>query len=439
MALGIEDVYGGYYIVINIGDNIYSQDDFISFFMKFGMNEKPTGELLMIDRSGLGFDFNESGKEILIEFNNVSDGSEYESSSLTCVIDSIEEMENTGDNVSYKLKLSAGNSASLNKKTFAYTGSSPDALEAVYSSFNVSSMNDMKLIPLNQSIKFSDTMTWRCVGEDMWEQMNDIVKHSYKENDYLFWTWDDVNNSITISTLENAKSNPSQYILIHDVDHIGDSDVVKRVKENPNYTIWNFGDFRRLGTLGANRDSLYPNMSFIVTDGINQNVANIRNQCFAETIKSMGDTSIQEISESTDLGSGISYGEIEIVRHNPNNTHSMYSVAPVIRNYIRSKFSKKMRVVIYNNAGPSIGSNVTVICEPRYYRTGSTSETIDYKYSDSYIVTGKTITYTSIGVDNLGRPTPSTARQRTIIELESDNFAGDGREHITKIVEDLRL
>ena len=92
-------------------------------------------------------------------------------------------------------------------------------------------------------------------------------------------------------------------------------------------------------------------------------------------------------------------------------------------------------MLIYNNAGPAVGSKVTVICEPRDYRTGG-EETIDYKYSDAYIVASKPITYTSMGVDALGRPTPSTARQRTVLELISDNFAGDGKEHLSKIIED---
>ena len=437
MALGSDNKVSDYFIFMKIEDRVFAQTEFLGLSIAIKMNSAPTGELTIVDRSGLGLSPNDSGKLMMFEFDNATDNTQAKNSTLMCLIDSVEEIDSNTENNNYRIHFSAGSSNLAQTKSGAYTGASPYAIEQIFSGFKASSDNGMNLVPLNSSVKFTDTMTWKCISENFWESMATVVNRSYRENDYLFWAWDDVNNAITVSTLENAKGLPDKYVFIQNDNAIASTEVVRRVNENPDYTTWTVAELKRSNTLGSSKKDLFPNSSLGMANGTKQVTGEIRNECFAQTMSSMGNTKGQDISDHTGLGSNLTYGKAEVVRQNPNDTHNMYGVADKIRNYIMGTYSKRVKTLMYNNAGPSVGSKVLLLCAPNNAKTG-TMEAIDYTFSDVYIVAAKYITFTSVGVDKIGRITPDTPKQRTAFELISDNFAGDGKQAIEKISKEFK-
>ena len=437
MSLAGQNIQTDYFIIAKIGASVFGQTEFMSLHFRIPLNGSPVGELRLIDRSGAGITGNESGSLMVFEFNNVSDDSTQKASSMTCMIDSIHEFDSNAENTSYLIKFTAGNSTVLNRITSAYTGTSTDSMAQVYRKFNGNSLNSMGLVPMNSSVTMSDTMTWRIASENMWDQLNSIVSHSYIPNDYVYWTWDDVNDNLIISSLGLSKKQSDRYVMVQDDSALGSTDVAKVIMSNPNYTKWKFSDITRSVDIGSKREQLYPNTVLAATDATKQVTGNLSNGCFSQTMQSMGDTNGTLLQSNTNMGKNVAYAPLAIQRHNKNNMHNMYTSAEDIRKYVYAMYSKMLRVLIHNNAGPPVGSKVTVLCIPNNYRSGGAG-ILDSKYSDTYIVVEKNITFTAIDVDHLGRTTPTSGRQRTVITLASDNFAGDGTENIKSVATTLK-
>lgn len=438
MSLGSQNIQTDYGIFAKIGGNTFYQSEFVSLLFHISLNAPPNGELRLLDRSGKGITGSESGSLMVFEFNNTSDDKTQKQSSMTCIIDSITEFVSNAENTGYIIKFTAGNSSVLNKISAAYTGNSAGVMTQVYNKFKASTLNSLGLVPLDSSIQLSDTMTWRLIAEDMWEQLTSVVNRSYIPNDYMYWTWDDVNNNLVISSLGISKSQPDKYIFIQDDSAIGSTTESKVIATNPSYTKWKFSDITRSADVGSKRSMLYPNAVISSIDSTNLVTGNLSNGCFAQTVASTGNTSGTTLQQKTNLGTNVAYGKLDIHRHNKSNMHNMYTSAEQMRNYVYSTYSKIVRVLIHNNSGPPIGSRVIVLCIPNNYRTGG-SVNLDAHYSDSYIVTEKNITFDAIETGHNGRPSPTTGRQRTLITLASDNFAGDGTDAIKKAATTLKL
>lgn len=422
-------------IAISIKDNIYFQTEFLSFDFVTKLNEAPTGELVLIDRNGEGIHGDEAGNYMKIEFNNVSDKKETKSSIITCFIDYVDEIDGDTANTTYKIGFTAGSAKLLNRITKAYTGTSISAMEEAYSAFGVSDVMGLTAFP--DSVKLTDTMTWRVVAENLWEQFNSIVSKSYIDNDYVYWVWDEVSNSVKISSLGISSALPDKYVLMQDDNAMRSSKLSKYIHENPDYTVWYFDGIRRSGYIGKNREALKPNTSLGIIDATKQVSGNVRAECFTETMKSMGDKKGDELQSNTTMSNGSVFGNLKVVRHNKNNTHNMYSVAETVRQYVMGTYAKKLAVTIYNTSGPPIGSKVSVLCVPNNYRTGIDTR-LDKVYSDNYILVEKHIHYTTVGIDNLGRQRAGTPKMTVDIGLLSNNFTGTGETNIEKLKDEFK-
>lgn len=436
MSLGTETPLSGYTIFAKIGDDlVISQTEFVSFSFVIKMNEPPRGQLIILDRNGLGIHGNESGTYITFEFNHVGDRMEEKSSSMMCIIDSVEQMNDNGENLSYRIEFTAGTVEILEKINAAYTGTSSNSLQGVYNKFNAWWADSFKFKQLNGSISMTDSMTWRCISMNMWDQMRYITSKSYRENDYLFWFWDDVNDAISVSTLLNAKSQPSTYVFLENNNALGESDTVKLVKESPDATLWFFDKILRTGFVGKNKEALKPNTSVVVQDAKQkkQVCGDVRGECFEKTMDSMGNRSGNSIKHKP-LSKAGPLANLNVVRPNPNNTHAMYSMADEIRARVMAGFGKRVTVTIYNNAGPPIGSRVALICMNTKAPVGA-EDILDKKYSDVYIVESKAIVYNALGQDRIGRIIPVSAKMTTTITLITDNISEPGIDNVREVTE----
>lgn len=435
MPLGTETPLSGYTIFARIGDLVVSQTEFISFSFIIKMNEPPRGQLILLDRNGLSISGNETGNYITFEFNHVGDRLEEKSSSMMCIIDSVDQMNDNGENLSYRIEFTAGTVEILERINAAYTGTSANSLQGVYGKFNAWWANSIKFNALNGSVSMTDSMTWRCISMNMWEQMKFITGKSYRENDYLFWFWDDVNDALAVSTILNAKSQPSTYVFIENNNALGESDVVKLAKENPDATVWYFDKILRSGFVGKNKEAMKPNTSVIVSDAKQkaQVCGDVRSTCFDKTMESMGNKGGNSIKDKP-LAKAGPMANLKVVRPNPNNTHAMYSMAEEIRARVMAAYGKRVTVTIYNNAGPPIGSQVALVCMNTKAPLGA-EDILDKKYSDVYIVESKSVVYNSLGQDKLGRLIPVTAKLTTTITLITDNTAEPGIGNVNAVIE----
>lgn len=438
MPLGTESQLSGFTIFARIGDLIISQTEFLSFSFTMKMNQEPRGQLTIIDRNGLAITGNETGNYITFEFNHVGDRDEEKSSAMTCIIDSVIQQTGRGENVSYLIEFTAGTIEVLEKINSAYTGTSSNSLQGVYTKFNSWWVDLFDFSALNGSVAMTDSMTWRCISMNMWDQMKYITSKSYRENDYMFWYWDDVNNALGVSTLQNAKSQQSTYVLMENGDAIADSDIVKTVQDDPDATLWFFNKILRSGFVGKNKEAVKPNTSIVVpdTNKKTQISGDVRGICFDKTMDSMGDKSGKSLGK-TALGKAGPLSKLRVVRPNPNNTHPMYSMAEEIRARVMSAYAKHVTLTVYNNAGPAIGTRAAVICLDTKVATG-VDDLLDRKYSDVYIVSEKTIIYNALGQDKIGRVVPTVPKMYTAITLISDNTTDDGFTNVKDILERIK-
>lgn len=434
MAIGNEDIVSGFNVIAKIGDMIMAQTEFLSFSFDIKMNEAPKGELVVLDRNSIAITGNEVGNYITFEFNHVATDRTEKSSSMICIIDDIDQCTGLGEHSAYRIQFSAGNVDLLERKNTAYSGTSVNAIQSVFNSYN--GWWSSSLVFNSQNIPMSDSCTWRCISMNMWEQMRYIASKSFRENDYLFWYWDDVGDAISVSSLLTAKQQDTSYYMIQNTNAIGQSDQVKMVNENPSATVWLFDTIKRRGFVGANKEQIKPNTSVIANDPDYKTkiCGDVRGACFDNTMKSMGDKS--QLSQSKVGSFNGAFGQLNVIKPNLNNTNATYAIAEDVRARVLASYGKYVSTLIHNNIGPSLGSLINVICYNTKYNTGD-SDILDRKYSDKYIVIEKSITYTAVGQDKLGAPVPATPRLRTVIGMVSDNIYEDGINNIKDVSNDV--
>lgn len=419
------------HILIEIGNSIYSQGS-IQFFQYMNkMNDKPSGEFVIEDSSN-DFLKLKSGDFGNIIFTATSDDPSSKLSIINFVITSIQKEKVVSTNNIYRISWYAGNKNMILTTTKAFTGNSIDALENILTTSDVENINAFP----SGVTKSTDVMTWRCIQENMWQQLGTIVEKSFLKNDYIFWCFDDVNNNYKISSLETEKSYVDRYVVIESSDSITTTEFGKIFLNSTNFTIWKYDLSHQSNDIGQYRDKLFPNVSFLGIRDTNILSVSIGSNTFSDLLLQIGDDRQKDILEYTGLTDpNDSFSSVKVRRHWVNNTHSNYSFADLYRDYKISTYCKKIDVVIYNNIGPPIGSKVSLIKLGDTYKISGFS--INEEYSDSYILQEKFISYDTISrVTNKG-PIPKNAHIITTLRLVSDNFNKTGTEHIKNIIKKL--
>jgi len=281
----------------------------------------------------------------------------------------------------------------------------------------------------------TDNMNWITPQSNLWDQLDAVVQRSYRNNDYIFWSWDDVNDTFKISSFDIEKKLDNKYILMESDNAVGSTNTSKALSTKGDFTIWYYDNVQKMNRLGINYTKIFPNIAFSgIIEGELES-SGFRQVSFIDMLKERGDDKIEEILAYED-GQPLSYGDLVIKRHWPNNVHKMYSFSDIYRDYKLGVYAKRVEVQIYNNVGPPLGSKVTFIKTSDGFKTGDTS--YDKTFSDEYIIIEKVITY------NAKSPTVTASNEKmtsanfiTKLTLASDNFDpsnnGKAVEHIDNV------
>ena len=148
----------------------------------------------------------------------------------------------------------------------------------------------------------------------------------------------------------------------------------------------------------------------------------------------MGDDKQSEIQNITDLKDPNDvFGDLQVRRHWPNNTHKMYSLSDVYRDYKMATYGKVMYVRIYNTIGPAIGTKASILALNNDLKVRGAN--IDTTYTDTYILAEKQIRFTTVERNTTGRLKGSGNDEMvTILKFVSDNYGTAGLEDTMKFI-----
>jgi len=406
-------------VIVTIDDVKFSHTDIIDMVFLNRLNEQPSGYFRIMD-SRSQFVKPMSNTYGTIVFTNTSDSLGKKMSALDFNITDMKTERVEAGNAQYLIHWKAGVNIHNKKITRTYKGNSIKVMADIFAMANVS--NKIKFpTTLSQPV---DDMNWITPQSNMWEQLDTVVSKSYRQNDYIFWAWDDVNNTFKISSFQVEKQLADRYLIIESDKAIGSTKDAMAITKDDSLTIWQFDNSQSMNRLGLDKEKIFPNIAFSgIVDGDVKSTG-FRQKSFVEILKdNVKDDKIEEIIafEETDE---ITYGDLILRRHWINNTHKMYSFADTYRDYKLATHAKQVETQIYNNMGPPLGSKVTFLKADNSYRSGSVG--YDKLFSDKYIIIEKVLTY-NVKSPNIssGGTTMTSANFIMKLKLVSDNFSKD--------------
>jgi hypothetical protein len=416
----------GIILIIQVTDDVtitFSHANIKNFVYYNQMNTRPFGSFELMDTGTLRDYGLVSGMYARLAFTGASDNEQTKISEIDIYINHCKSIGETNVNEVYEIKWVAGNTVQ-NRRTdiIAPSNSSVGALKHILNNYSTSFDST-----LEDSFS-SDAMNWLVVKENMWDKLDSIVSRSYKKDDYIFWSHDDVNSSFYISSLESEKSIDFRYAFYPSELGFNSTRDGKIVKDDVTY--YPYQSFNKSNYLGKLSESLFPNISFIgfpSENGSELPTADVRQEKFVEFLSRIGDNKIEEIIENTGINKdNAAFGEFKLKYHTKNG-HRMYSISDIYRKYKISTYSKSLNITLYNQVGPPIGSN----CGAVVYKTGRSIKElneIDEKFTDSYLVLGKIIQYEGNKTTTSGHLMTGPTSFKTTIILGSDNYEARGKE-----------
>ena len=416
--------------VVLIFDGVtYNSQNILDFKLVHDVNSVPKGTIKLVD-SNSTFVRNTTGNYGSVFFTNTTDGQSTEKyATYTFIVDSIVLDRVTGSNSVYNISFHLGNEYQIQKETATYTGPSSSAMEQIFNKRKATVVNKLKQPP-------TDTMTWRVVQDNIWESLDTIASHSFKGNDYIYWCFDDVNNTWKISSFLTEMSEAPKYIIMDSDNAVMPTDNAKLNLSNPPMTIWYSSQKNKQNDLAKHKEELFPNVSLSGFVDTKTQICNCSMDCFAEILLSIGDTSQQKIKDMTQMNkNNLVFGPLKVIRHWPLNVHQMYSLAKVYREYKRATFTSKIVTIkLANTVGPPVGSKVAYVSTaPDFRRKGIT---LDNYYAGSYLILSKSYDYGSEGMDAVGRTRSQTRPFFTYLTLCSDSLVDESND-ITSLVNSL--
>jgi len=407
-------------VVINLDGVLFTNTEFVDFTLVNRINEPPYGQFRITD---LNSEFMKTSSAAYgnMLFTNTSDGSEKKASSIDFHVKQMVNEKVEGGNSLHFISWKAGVTQHNKKITAAYKGNSAKVMEEIFA--KAQAPNDIKF-PGSQLEYPNDTMTWITAQANMWEQLDAVVSKSYRQNDYVFWAWDDVNNTFKISSFQVEKKLADKYIILESDNAVGSTKSVKDIATDDSFTIWYYDNVQTMNRLGLDYKKIFPNVAFSgIVDG-DMPSTGFRQKAFVEFLeKDVQDDKIKEIV-TFEQSDEISYGDLVLKRHWPNNTHKMYSFADTYRDYKLATHAKRIEVQIYNNLGPPLGSKVSFLKTADAQKSGASG--YDKLFSDKYILIEKILSYNVKTLDiSSGKESMSSSNFITTLTLVSDNFTTD--------------
>jgi hypothetical protein len=115
----------------------------------------------------------------------------------------------------------------------------------------------------------------------------------------------------------------------------------------------------------------------------------------------------------------------------------MYSLAHTIREYYISTYAKNVHMYLYNTIGPEIGSKVSVVMYSNDRKVRG--NLIDTQYTDEYIITDKTISFSHLTPTITGSTvTKNTTEISVLLKMKSNHLKDEGFETVKKLFDSIQ-
>lgn len=416
----------GILIVVKFGNVTFTSSEITNFDLINSINGVPQGQFYVNDKNS-DFLKQKSGDYGMMLFRDTTGDGSQSLGAIPFIIDEFAQESDASSNTLYRIKWSAGFPSILGKKSYAFKGSSFDAI------LDIAKQYEMKITEFISTTKYnkpSDSMTWRCIQSNMWESLTNVVNHSYLKNDYLYWAYDETKDNLKLSTLGFEKARETKYLMMYSTNAYTSTDETKLALHEPDVIIWSYDTAKRSEEVGKSREYLFPNVSFSGTVDTEVKQAQFKKACFSDVLKSMGDDKQETVLKTTSMSDKTTvYGQLKVKRHYPNNGHKMYSIADTYRDYKFHTYNKILYLTVYNSLGPPLGSKCSVIVNGKDMKIKGAN--IDETYTDTYILVDKYVQYTTNIVSTTGRTHSSgNAKFMTTLRLVSDNMGMSGYQEV---------
>lgn len=414
-------------VLFEVSTIIYTRTSISEFYFENEINKPPYGSFILIDDGKLDQIGLQSGSNGVIYFTNSTDTTAMKRMALPVYLTEVSLIDRKDFITYYRIKWTAGTIDQLIVKpgNVIKQSNSTDALAKVFQN-----VPGTTVTPFSGTNRPSDNMNWLTVNKNMWQQLEIISSKSFMSNDYIFWCWDDVNNTFRISSINTEFKNNDVNLAIRSFDALNSTNAALQVSNKNGIVIWKFADYKKYNTLGSSYKKLFPNVAFLgVPTGVIVNGA-ISSTNFFALLNALNDTKLTDVLNQTGLGSSTAvFGNLQIRKHTLNG-HDLYSIADIYRDYKIATYAKSFFCQLYNVVGPQLGSYISI------FQTTNSSETgmiIDNRFSDRYFIKRKTIYYKGNYTSKAGVAVNTPTNYITTLELVSDNYA-DGISNIQGIL-----
>jgi len=288
-----------------------------------------------------------------------------------------------------KVQWKCATPATLNRRTMAITGTSLDSMIDVLKTYDPQ-IPYVNLLGASAN-SLTDTMTWRYVNANLEDMLIHTVEHSAMSGDYLFWTFNELNQKIEFSSLNTSKKVSAPLACIFSQDALTSTASSEFVDPNTGSRAWLYGIEERSSQKGDRLEDTFPNIVFSnVTSSGKADISKCNGECFDKVVTSYG--AADSKTARKDYGvedKNATFGDLVVVDNFPLNTHKSYPISGQIRRRILGEYNKMMTIGIYNSIGPAVGDRVYVRAL-KVTRNGSNGGP-DMYYTDEYIILTKKI------------------------------------------------
>lgn len=285
----------------------------------------------------------------------------------------------------------------------AVTGNSTEAISELLSIAGIGAANHIS--KKNEA----DIMTWRLVEGTLEEHLQDIVEHSTIPGDIMYWAFDDLVRTFVVGSFNNSYDSKLRYCLINSTNAIQSSSTAFFYPKGCNSIVWPYSTYTPEDNTGVYREFRKPNL-FMDSTGPEGSKDTGRSNDI-----SWFNLVMENGAEPVFLDGPGSYGPLKVIKPYPMNTHKMYSIAPLIRQYLMASYSRTVHTDVYNHPGPPVGSCVYFCASSPDNKMGNF--VADPRFTARYIVTHKRIVKDSTTSTGLLGSTRHTQTSELISEI----------------------
>lgn len=404
---------------------VYNDASLQTFRFTVPMNGLPTGETTIVcDASNTGNP--SSGSYGKLMFEGLAPGGKI--MEIPIYINSVERNVVSQEAISLGVRFTLGNEKLHSvMESVALEGTSVDAVNKLFAVQGIDILDEVS--PAKGSNGISDNMIWRLVAGTLPEHLGNIVDRSSLPGDLLYWVYDDAKMTFRMGTFNVSKASKHKNFFMYTTDAVITTNSATYKVKGTDTNVWFYSWYNPVDITGETRESRSPNLVIDSTaSGSAKDSGTCSKECWKTIVGAMG-ADEQYLEDET-------YGPQKMVKPFPSNTHKTYAIAPYVRQYMMSEYTKAVTLRIYNHPGPAVGSCVYLYAASPKLKSGDFLP--DEHYTARYIVVEKNIVKAAtVNTGLLGRERPSNTSDLVteIVMVSNAGYNGAVSADYKKVVE----